>query len=411
MSAIRTTALLALAAAACSRPQAPEGPRPIAPEAGPRVSIRVGYSGGLLNRSLTAFFRVDPGAYALIGHLGGDGVIRILWPSTPDGSGWVVGGKSRRTATFEAPYDGVPSLFSYSTSPHRNVGALSNSYDGRGHGYVFIIAARRPLAYGVLEDELGNWSEWEVSDYSRTPDPRYAIRDFADAVARGLPYTLEYAGSFTTTHYDQVASRSWDCALLSSFGAFGNAFMWSAMNYYSPVGGMLRFSPSSYCGFPYHYQTRYAWMVRGGSDHPPVPTVPTTTIIPTKPTPGEPAPTLDRPGRRGLGPGAPTTTRNTITRVEPTNGAESGVSRSRPTYGTGRTRPAGTTGRRIDDPVSSPRDHSRGRETSSTGTSASTGSTGSSTGSSSTGSSGSSRGDSRGVTSPREARSGRPDTP
>lgn len=405
MSAIRTIALLSVAAAACTRPRAPEGPRPIAPEAGPQVSIRVGYSGGLLNRSLTAFFRVHPGAYALVGHLGGDGVIRVLWPSSPMGSGWVVGKKSMRTATFEAPYDGVPSLFSYSMSPYRNVGALRDSYDGRGHGYVFMIAARRPLAYGVLEDEMGEWSEWEVANHDRALDPRYAIRDFADAVARGLPYTLEYAGSFTTTHYDQVASRAWDCALLSSFGALGNAFMWSAMNYYSPVAGLLRFSPSSYCGY-HRDQIRYAWLTRGRSESPP-----TTVIIPTKPTPGEPAPRLDRPGRRGLGPGAPTTTRNTITRVE-TGGAESGASRSRPTYGTGRARPSGTTGRRIDDPVSRPRDHSRGRETSSTGSSASPGSTGSSsTGSSSTGSSGPSRGDARGVTSPREARSGRPDTP
>lgn len=406
MSAIRTIALFSLAAAACAKPQLPQGPRPIAPEAGPEASIRVGYSGGLLNRSLTAYFRVDPGAYALVGHLGGDGVIRILWPSTPYGAGWVVGKKSMRTGTYEAPYDGVPSLFSYSMSPYRNLGALSSSYDGRGHGYVFIIAARRPLAYGLLEDDMGQWSEWEVADYSHSSDPRYAIRDFADAVARGRPYTLEYAGSFTTTHYDQVASRAWDCALLSSFGAFGNAFMWSAMNYYSPVAGLLRFSPSSYCGYDYHAQMRYAWLTRGRSETPP----PTTVIVPTKPTPGEPAPTLDRPGRRGLGPGVPTTTRNTITRVE-TGGAESGASRSRPTYGSGRTRTAGTTGRRIDDPVSSPRDHGRGRETSSTGSSTSTGSTGSSTGSSSTGSSGSSRGESRGVTNPREARSGRPDTP
>jgi hypothetical protein len=403
MAASRFVALpLVLLAAACSTRRV-EGPRPLVPERGPDASVRVGYTGGLLNRSLTAYFRTEQNAYVIVAHLGGDGIIRVLYPEAPYAQGWVAARKTLRTATFQAPYDAIPSLFSYSVSQYRNGSARYSSYDGRGHGYVFIVASRRPLSYSLLEDPgSGEWSEWQVSDYAQSPDPRYAIRDFADAVAHGGGYTLKYAGALSTSQYDALASRYWDCAMLSSLGSLAYG-VWAPMSLYSPLYA-LEDLPSSYCGSNAYSRYRYAVGNAYG------PATPTTSIIPTVPTPTSPtpAPTLHRPGRRGLGPTTTVTTlatRQTITRVAPgTSTGEVGSSRGRPTYSTGH--PGYEPSRRD---VSTPREYDRTHTTEARGSSGSSSSSGATreTGSSSTATPSRSA-EGRGVASPREARTERP---
>lgn len=411
MSASRFVVLpLALLVAACGTRRV-EGPRPLIPERGPQASIRVGYEGGILNRSMHAFFRVEQNAYVLVGHLGGDGTIRVLYPSSPEYAGWVPARRNLRTQTVHAPHDALPSLFGYSISQFRTVGARHDSYDGRGHGFVFVIASRRPLAYGTLEDDSGHWSEWRVSDYDRTADPRYAVRDFADAIA-GSGYTLKYAGSISATQYDYASSQYWDCALLNSLGLMGYRYMWTSMSswYYAPT--WYASSPADRCGHRYE-ELRYA--LSGGWG----PTGPTTVIVPPTVPTRQPAPKLDRPGRRGLGPTPTNTDRSTITRVAPgTRTGDIGPMRSRPTYGTGRGERSEYEPRRRTDEreVSSPRDWGRthtsetrgsGNAGSSNGSTRETGNS-TSTGTSS-GSTPSRSTEGRSAASPREARSERPD--
>lgn len=413
MSASRFVALpLALFVAACGTRRV-DGPRPLIPDRGPPASIRVGYEGGMLNRSMHAFFRVERNAYVLVGHLGGDGIIRVLYPTTPEYAGWVPARRNLRTQTVHAPHDALPSLFAYSISRFRSVGARHDSYDGRGHGFVFLIASSRPLAYGTLEDDSGHWSEWRVSDYDRTADPRYAVRDFADAIA-GSGYTLKYAGSISATQYDYASSQYWDCALLNSLGLVGYRYMWTSMSswYYAPT--WYANSPADRCGHRYE-ELRYA--ISGGWG----PTGPPTVIVP--PAVPTPAPKLDRPGRRGLGSTPTNTGRSTITRVAPgTSTGEVGPARSRPTYGTNRGgRSEYEPSRRAPDrDASTPRawGHTPNSETrgsgngsSSSGSTRETGSTGSS-GTSTTTSSGSTPSRStegRSAASPREARPERPE--
>jgi len=313
---------LLVVTAACRATPGTQAPQPLKPEDGPKAWISVSYSGGLLNRSLDAYFQTEQYAYVMVGHLGGDGRIRVLYPESPDEPGFVRGKKYYHALSKPAYYDAIPSLFSFTMSPYRGAGARHDSYDGRGHGYVFMIASRTPLRYGLLYDYAG-WAELEVEGYTYHHDPRYAIRDFADVLAGGAKYTLKFANSMATSGYSTYAERAWDCAVLSSLGMFSSGGFFSPW-FSSPHGYSM--SPARYCG-----QGRGLQFASG-------PTFTTAFQQPIGRT-ANPAPSLDRPGRRGLGTGSDTHTRSTLTRVSPSvprdpNGARDVFDRrSRPSYG------------------------------------------------------------------------------
>ena len=322
---------LFIAAAACTPTPGSQAPKPLKPEDGPKAFIWVDYQGGLLNRSLHAGFRTEQTAYVLVGHLAGDGRIRVLFPESPDESGLVRGSKYYRTSSTTAHYDALPSLFSFTVSPYRGLGAMHDSYDGAGHGYVFMVASRTPLNYDLLYDYAG-WAELEMEDYTRHYDPRYAIRNFADVLSGGAKYTLKFASSMTSTGYYSYAMRAWDCSVLNTLGTFANPALWSS--WYVSTLGYGRMSRFGSCGSGYPiYATR--------------PILTTVALPPSSPT-GEPAPSLDRPRRRGLGTRVDVPTRTTLTRVSPSSprdpaGGRDSFDRNRtrrPAYGASRGRPA-----------------------------------------------------------------------
>ncbi|MGH7636550.1 MAG: hypothetical protein ACREOK_02775 [Gemmatimonadaceae bacterium] len=259
------------------------------------------YSGGLLNRNIRAYFRTEDNSYVMIGHLGGDGRIRVLFPETPDDAGFIRGKRLYRTTSLPAYYDAIPSLFSYRMAAMRGMGARFDSYDGRGHGYVFMISSDTPLRYRMMYD-YGGWAEWEVDEYDRAIDPRYAVRSFADMLAGGAKYTLKFASSGTTSAYTSYASRAWDCSYLSGLGLMGHGTWFSAWQ--AAWLGFGSYSSARYCGEGFFPQ--FALGRRP---------VFTTATLPTRP-PGEPAPDLDRPGRRGFGP-RETPTRSAFGQLSP----------------------------------------------------------------------------------------------
>lgn len=213
-----------LCVAACTPQGATLGPRPITPEDGPNASVRVSYTGGLIQRELQVFYHTDKNAFVVVGHLGGDGTIRILSPSSPLERG-VIAGKKVHSLNVVTQFDGAPSLFSQAVSPFRNFGALSDSYDGRGHGFVFMIASAYPFNLGSIS-EGDEFAVVEVEDYYDASDPRVAINLLARLLARGKPFTLKFANNFTTRPYSSYASRAWDCMTLQTLG-FGYSAYWN----------------------------------------------------------------------------------------------------------------------------------------------------------------------------------------
>jgi len=306
VSITRTIAfsMLGVLAVACAPRVTTRAQGPLKPKDGPSAALYVNYSGGLIDRRVSATFSVDRDAHVVVGHLGGDGVITLLYPETPRSTGMLRAGTKLRTEPFYATYDGMPSMLSYAVSPYRQTGALMDSYDGRGNGYVFIIASDRRLDFGAFDDG-GDWEEIYVENFHATSDPRWGVRDFADRLARGGGYTLKFASGMHTQYVNAYASSAFDCSLLftlgfspySSWYFFGAGSTWD--RYYNVSA--FRRSGFSYCGgnpwFMYDRIQRYGGRTYRGWVYPAYPRVPAPVSRPTVAT----TPTIEREGRRPLG--------------------------------------------------------------------------------------------------------------
>ena len=225
-------------ASGCAPRSNDTAPRPLIPREGPSASVRVQYDGGLFHRQANAVFRVEQPAYVMVAHLGGDGVIRVLFPEDGRSMGYVPARRYFRTASFRGDYDANPSYWFLRPVMLRSTSARQYSYDGQGHGFVFMIASNRPLRFERVS-ELGFWDDLEVRAYQNTLDPRQSIRQFADYVAGGAKYTLDYAtssGSYALHSYAQAMA---DCAMLS-YGSFAMApwYFLGTGSYLSSLYGM-----------------------------------------------------------------------------------------------------------------------------------------------------------------------------
>jgi hypothetical protein len=290
--------LLLIAGAACASRTGTTTPKPVRSERGPKASIHASYSGGIAYRWVNASFGTEQNAYAIVGHLGGDGIIRIIYPESPTASSRVWA-KRLKTKAIQSRFDGAPAFYSLGRTPFRTTGAMMDSYDGRGHGFVFIIATRGPMNLYAASDGY-EWDEMNVVDYLRVADPRDAVRELAEQLAAGMDYTLKFANSYSTQSFASYAALAEDCAWLSSlgygfasgfWGSWGPRLMLGRSAFYHYSGLRSGCYPSyAYSGARYLTDYRYAGLPWNRID-----------VIPRRPT-AEPAPpvtpTLTRPNYR-----------------------------------------------------------------------------------------------------------------
>jgi hypothetical protein len=129
-------------------------------------------------RKLDATFSVDRDAYVMVGHLGADGTIRVMYPATPQDSAFVKGGTELRTALIDVPEDDSRNSWAVRDVRPRTTAARRDSYDGTGRAYVFLLASDRPLNLSSLSAG-DRWDRFALDDYVTTNDPRVLIRQFA----------------------------------------------------------------------------------------------------------------------------------------------------------------------------------------------------------------------------------------
>ena len=339
MSAHRFIGVSALlvAVASCATHNSPS--TTAAPKTGPKASIHATYDGGMLNRTADAVFRVDQSAYVMVAHLGGDGRIEVIYPDDARESGYVPAGKWYRTPSFSAYYDAFPQMYSFATTRYRGVGAQLDSYDGLGHGFVFLIASRAPLRFDRIS-EFGLWNDYEAENYSFSPDPRSAIRAFADMVAGRRDYTLKFASSMGSTAMTSAIDQSFDCAYLQTFnlGAMGTPwlFQYSYLGLFSPLRSLQG------CGNRYAlsgYAPRYAF-------------APQTSGFPTNPNG---TPPFFRPGFRPRDKDGPALGFNRPTHRAPTTATSTSTGFSGPERRRGFGPPSGELGGRDFDARPAPR--------------------------------------------------------
>ncbi len=229
----------------------------IADREGPRVSVSAevtGFAAG--SRRLRATFHLEDDAYVVVGHLGPDGILRIVFPADPLDDGFVRGRKSYRTAEFFA---GFNDQYRYRrTAGSFGMGpAFNDSYDG-GTGYVFVIASWRPMRADRFTTD-GRWDSFELAEMDYLRDPRPAIYELASLLAgeNREAYTVQFARYFNTR------------VLYAGFGgassAFGNAYcsgyepLGFASYPFSLLGALNSLNRIGQGGTFYYRGTRYAY--------------------------------------------------------------------------------------------------------------------------------------------------------
>lgn len=209
----------------------------IADRRGPRIAINAQSEPfGGDSRRVQGWFHADEDAYVVVGHLGADGVVRIVFPGVGD-DGFVRGGHTYY----------LPRVFAGFTSEYRTRFAMSRykstfmparwqSYDG-GVGYMFAIASWRPLHLDEVRDASG-WDAWELTDDEYIHDPRPAIYELASLLAgeNREQYTVKFARYMGTSSFMQLASANLGFNARWPYGSVFGAG-WCAG--YEPLGYMF----------------------------------------------------------------------------------------------------------------------------------------------------------------------------
>ena len=206
----------------------------VADRQGPAASIRAEVSNAADSRRLRAVFHLDDDAYVVVGNIGADGVLRIVFPVDPGDDGFVKGDRSYQTNEFFAGFNSEFRYRARQTGLFRDVSSAQDSYDG-GLGYVFIVASWRPMRFDRFSTD-GKWDSFEIADQEYMRDPRPAINELASLLAgeNREAYTVQFAR--------YVIQR---LALTdASSGAFGSGFC----SGYEPFG----FASSPFGGFGYN---------------------------------------------------------------------------------------------------------------------------------------------------------------
>jgi len=295
-----------IALAACTQGPAATAPQPLIPKAGPNASVRVEFVGGAFSRRLSALFNVSRPAYVMVGHLGGDGVVRVLFPADPRETGLVRGERTFRTDVVPAEYDAAPGYWFLRPTFHRSMSARNDSYDGNGHGFVFIIASDVPLRFDRIS-EVGLWNEYELPGYATIADPRTLVRQYAALVSPSGRFTLDYGTSMSSQSRYGYVERQMDCAMLASYSRltpWGISSIWAI----SPFGMPLLGTASNHRSGSHSCMTqmdRYYAYARGPIWDPWTPVAVTPSVPTGEPdTVATPKPLDPREGRRNpLGPG------------------------------------------------------------------------------------------------------------
>lgn len=179
--------------------------RPVAAQssaapAGPVVNVGGWFGNQAGNRRLAITFTPVTTVYAIVGHLGADGVIRIVFPATPADSDRFEGGRTVVVPPFEAGFESEYAADRrLPVYQERVTQARITSYDGQV-AYLFVIASHHPLRLGAAADD-GAWANWNLTDVDLL-DPQPTIKALAASLAPD--------GDVSVTYLTKLESRGTD---------------------------------------------------------------------------------------------------------------------------------------------------------------------------------------------------------
>ncbi|HEY2164816.1 MAG TPA: hypothetical protein VGH04_12530 [Gemmatimonadaceae bacterium] len=217
-------------------------------DGGPRVSIYTEVENASGTNLVRASFHLDDDAYVLVGHIDGDGVLRITFPDTPVDNGFAHGHASYQTAQFLGGFAGQYRARFTTGMTRLNSSALNDSYDG-GLDWVFVIASWQPMHFEKFSTG-GFWDSFEINDADYMKDPRPAVYELAALLAgtNSSSYTVRFAKLLDTR---PLSSRAQSLFAADNFGAqmcggFGFAF---SSGFPATPFGSSSFNPISMYGY------------------------------------------------------------------------------------------------------------------------------------------------------------------
>src|SRR6266567_3429171 len=230
----------------------------VADAEGPRVSVHVSVETVASSRRVRASLRIENDAYVVVGQLGPDGVVRIVFPTDPTDDGFVRGGKSYMLPEFSA---GFEDLYRYryqsGLGVFRRAGSAYDSYDG-GAGYVFVIASWRPMRFDRFSDGT-KWDTFEITDDQYLRDPRPAIYELATLLTgeNREAYSVKFANYYSTTYSYYSGASMFSSAFCLGDEPLGYGFyngFGFAPRIYSRAGNSLSYGTFAYAGRGYSYR-------------------------------------------------------------------------------------------------------------------------------------------------------------
>jgi hypothetical protein len=207
----------------------------VADREGPRVTVSANISTFSASRRVRANFRVDDDAYVIVGQVGPDGVVRVVFPQSPTDDGFVKGDHTYQTSEFFGGF-AQDYRFRAQNTLFRPYDVHRDSYDGTGLGFVFVIASWRPMRVDQFASE-GTWDSFELTDDAYLRDPRPAIQELASLLAgeNREAYTVKYARAFNTVDNSVYGARNaygmGFCNGSQAFGFGSSPFAFGAMGY------------------------------------------------------------------------------------------------------------------------------------------------------------------------------------
>jgi hypothetical protein len=229
----------------------------------PRVRLTIPPMGYAATRYVDASFRVSEDAYVLVVAVDRDRLVRVLYPDSPDQTGFVPKAGATRLARFFGGFGGGFSRYGASYASSQRLSRFG------GEGVLLAIASDRPLHLERLTDGDG-WDERRIEELVF----EQSLPTAAQSVARAVSITgQEYTTDYTTFGGDRSLHGY---SLASSYGGCGTGYSLRRMDAYAFGGvGTDGFGGpgepfSRFLGYYQRQGRTYARYVRGGACSTPV---------------------------------------------------------------------------------------------------------------------------------------------
>lgn len=192
----------------------------------PRIRLVVPPAAYASTRFVEASFRVTEDAYVMVVAVDLDRRVRVLYPESPDESGFAAVRDQHRLTRFFAGFGGSSAGY----------GRFDARYDINqrispfgGGGVLLAVASDRPLQLERLQDDGGDWNEHLLSRLVLDQSLAGAAQAIGRAVVlTGQEFNTDYTtftGSRTLGGYSTFASRSLgDCGFAGGYGFDGYAY-------------------------------------------------------------------------------------------------------------------------------------------------------------------------------------------